>query len=76
MCRTGADGKVVHMVPFGTVPSRLGGSADEAFALAREYPLEEMRIVQEGFKKDDLPAVQPCWPWRVMQPTSSLSRRN
>ena len=54
----------------------LDGSADEAFALAREYPLEEMRIVQEGFKKDDLPAVQPCWPWRVMQPTSSLSRRN
>lgn len=30
------------------------GSADEAFALAREYPPEKMRIVQEGFKKEDL----------------------
>ena len=32
----------------------LRGSADEAFALAREYPPEKMRIVQEGFKKEDL----------------------
>jgi putative SOS response-associated peptidase YedK len=32
----------------------LRGSADEAFALAREYPPEKMRIVQEGLKKEDL----------------------
>ena len=32
----------------------LNGSADEAFGLAREYPPEKMRIVQEGFKKQDL----------------------
>jgi putative SOS response-associated peptidase YedK len=32
----------------------LRGSADEAFALAREYPPEKTRIVQEGFKKEDL----------------------
>jgi hypothetical protein len=27
---------------------------DEAFALAREYPPEQMCIVQEGFEKKDL----------------------
>jgi putative SOS response-associated peptidase YedK len=32
----------------------LRGSAKEAFALAREYPPERMRIVQEGFGKRDL----------------------
>ena len=32
----------------------LRGSADEAFALAREYPPSQMRIVQEGFEKEDL----------------------
>jgi hypothetical protein len=32
----------------------LRGSADDAFALAREYPPEKMRIVQEGLKKEDL----------------------
>jgi putative SOS response-associated peptidase YedK len=32
----------------------LRGSPDEAFALAREYPAEHMRIVQEGFDKEDL----------------------
>jgi putative SOS response-associated peptidase YedK len=32
----------------------LTGSVDEAFALAREYPAEEMRIVQEGLDKEDL----------------------
>ena len=32
----------------------LRGSAEEAFALAREYPLDRMRIVQEGFGKEDL----------------------
>jgi putative SOS response-associated peptidase YedK len=31
----------------------LRGSVDEAFALAREYPPEQMRIVQEGFDKED-----------------------
>ena len=31
----------------------LRGSADEAFALAREYPSEKMRIVQEGSYKED-----------------------
>jgi putative SOS response-associated peptidase YedK len=31
----------------------LRGSADEAFALAREYPPENMRIVQEGSYKED-----------------------
>src|SRR6516164_4602694 len=31
----------------------LRGSADEAFALTREYPPEKMRIVQEGFYKED-----------------------
>jgi putative SOS response-associated peptidase YedK len=29
-------------------------SVDEAFALTREYPAEEMRIVQEGLDKEDL----------------------
>jgi putative SOS response-associated peptidase YedK len=29
----------------------LRGSPDEAFALAREYPAERMRIVQEGLDK-------------------------
>jgi putative SOS response-associated peptidase YedK len=32
----------------------LRGSPDEAFALAREYPPDQMRIVQEGFDKEDL----------------------
>jgi putative SOS response-associated peptidase YedK len=32
----------------------LRGSPEEAFALAREYPPEKMRIVQEGLKKEDL----------------------
>jgi putative SOS response-associated peptidase YedK len=32
----------------------LRGSPDEAFALSREYPAEQMRIVQEGFDKEDL----------------------
>ena len=30
------------------------GSPDEAFALAREYPADQMRIVQEGLDKEDL----------------------
>ena len=29
------------------------GSSAEAFELAREYPPERMRIVQEGFRKED-----------------------
>jgi putative SOS response-associated peptidase YedK len=32
----------------------LRGSAEEAFALARQYPAERMRIVREGFSKQDL----------------------
>ena len=32
----------------------LTGSADDAFALAREYPSQQMRIVQQGFDKKDL----------------------
>ena len=32
----------------------LRGTADEAFALAREYPAERMAIVQEGDDKEDL----------------------
>jgi putative SOS response-associated peptidase YedK len=32
----------------------LRGSADQALALAREYPPQHMRIVQEGFEKADL----------------------
>jgi putative SOS response-associated peptidase YedK len=32
----------------------LRAPAAEAFALAREYPPEQMRIVQEGFEKEDL----------------------
>jgi putative SOS response-associated peptidase YedK len=32
----------------------LRGSPDAAFALGREYPAEEMRIVQEGLDKEDL----------------------
>ena len=32
----------------------LAGSPDEAFALAREYAPAQMRIVQEGFDKEDL----------------------
>jgi putative SOS response-associated peptidase YedK len=31
----------------------LRGSAEEAFALARAYPPEQMRIVQEGYYKED-----------------------
>jgi putative SOS response-associated peptidase YedK len=38
---------------FGTW---LRAPAEEAFALAREYPWEQMRIVQEGFEKEDLVA--------------------
>ena len=34
--------------------SWLRGSPDEAFALAREYPADQMRIVQEGLDKEDL----------------------
>jgi putative SOS response-associated peptidase YedK len=32
----------------------LNGAPQVAFALAREHPTEQMRIVQEGFKKQDL----------------------
>jgi putative SOS response-associated peptidase YedK len=32
----------------------LRGSVDEAFALAKEYPAGQMRLVQEGFDKEDL----------------------
>ena len=32
----------------------LRGSPDEAFALGREYPAHHMRLVQEGFDKEDL----------------------
>lgn len=32
----------------------LRGPPNEAFALAREYPPDQMRIVQEGFDKEDL----------------------
>ena len=32
----------------------LRGPPDEAFALAREYPAAEMRIVQEGLDKEDM----------------------
>jgi putative SOS response-associated peptidase YedK len=32
----------------------LRGSAEEAFALGRQYPAERMRIVREGFSKQDL----------------------
>jgi hypothetical protein len=31
----------------------LRGLADQAFALAREYPAAQTRIVQEGFYKED-----------------------
>ena len=31
----------------------LHGSSDEALHLAREFPPGQMRIVQEGFKKED-----------------------
>jgi putative SOS response-associated peptidase YedK len=34
----------------------LRGSAKEAFALAREYPPDRMRIAQKGFGKEDLAA--------------------
>jgi putative SOS response-associated peptidase YedK len=32
----------------------LRGSAKETFAVAPEYPADQMRIVQEGFGKEDL----------------------
>jgi hypothetical protein len=32
----------------------LRGTPEEAFALAREYPPRQMRIVREGFDKHDL----------------------
>jgi len=35
----------------------LKGSPDEAMALAREYPADQMQIVQEGFDKEDRLAV-------------------
>ena len=35
----------------------LRGSPDEAMALAREYPADQMQIVQEGFDKEDRLAV-------------------
>jgi putative SOS response-associated peptidase YedK len=38
----------------GEFDTWLRASVLEAFAVAREYPPEEMRIVQEGFKKEDL----------------------
>lgn len=42
----------------------LSDSADDAFALAREYSPEQMHIVQEGFDKEDLlggpPVAQPA----------------
>jgi putative SOS response-associated peptidase YedK len=31
----------------------LSGSTEEALALGREYPPEQMRIVQEGLYKED-----------------------
>jgi putative SOS response-associated peptidase YedK len=31
----------------------LSGSTEEALSLGREYPPEAMRIVQEGFYKED-----------------------
>ena len=34
----------------------LNGTPDQAFTLAREYPAEGLRIVQEGFEKRDLMA--------------------
>ena len=40
----------------------LSGTPDEAFSLAREYPADRMRIVQQGFDKEDLlgkPAAPP-----------------
>ena len=37
----------------------LRGSPDEAYALAREYPVDQMRIVQEGFDKEDLLGAPP-----------------
>jgi putative SOS response-associated peptidase YedK len=38
----------------GEFETWLRGSADETLALAREYPPEQMQIVQEGFDKQDL----------------------
>ena len=32
----------------------LTASADDAFALAREYPSQHVRIIQQGFDKKDL----------------------
>ena len=32
----------------------MNGTSKEAFELAREYPPEQMCIVQEGFEKEDL----------------------
>ena len=32
----------------------LRGSTNQAMALAREYPPEQMRIVQEGLDKEDI----------------------
>jgi putative SOS response-associated peptidase YedK len=32
----------------------LGGSTEEAFALARSFPADDMRIVQSGDKRKDL----------------------
>jgi hypothetical protein len=36
------------------VHALLKAPAAEALALAKEYPPDEMRIVQEGLKKEDL----------------------
>jgi putative SOS response-associated peptidase YedK len=34
--------------------SWLRGSSDDALSLVREYPSEQMRIVKQGFEKEDL----------------------
>lgn len=56
--RTRAHGDIRHSaLAVDPADGWLRGLAEEAFALARECPSEDMRIVQEGFDKEDLLAV-------------------
>jgi putative SOS response-associated peptidase YedK len=57
------DGELVATINHERMPVLLtreeefetwqNGTTDEAMALAREYPPEQMRIVREGFDKSD-----------------------
>src|SRR5262249_22748498 len=49
----------------------LSGSTAEALALGREYPPEQMRIVQEGFFKEDRFDIAACLSFRLCSNAST-----